>query len=419
LVSFLLLAAAPTRATEGLSVTLDDALALLHRQNPELLAAGLRIRAAAGDLTSARRFPNPTLTVGAGNFPVGRTNPSGLGVGQTVNEQVGVSEEVPLWGKRGARVETARGKRAAAEAERADLDRQLAFEVRARFVDLLVANERVRLGNANLDQYRELMRVSRERARNGEISAAELDKIVLEQRAFERELGEAELARRHAAAELLPLLGVDAADLTPVGALELPVAPTDADRLVDEALARRPDLRAAEREADAADAALRQARAERWPNVTVGVQYTHDEFTVAGNLPNSIGGTLGMPLPVLDQNQGAIERAESEALIARHEIDKLRLEIPQEVRTAVREYEVARERVGRFESGFLHQAAEARHAAEVAYREGAMSLLELLEAERTYTETERDHLDALHDGYTAAFDVTRASALEEPAEGRP
>ena len=399
-------------AEETTQVTLDEAVVLLRRQSPELLAGALKVRAAQGDVTTARLYPNPTLSFGAGNFPIGRTNPRGIGAGDTVNEQVGIGQELVLWGKRGERIAAAHGRMAAAGAERADLDRRLAFEVRARFVRTLVAGERLRLARENLTHYRETVRVSRERADAGEISAAEFDKIALEQRGFEHEVADAEIERRQAVAELLPLLGLDVADLVPVGELRLPAARTDTDTLVSEALRRRPDLTAAEREAEAAEAALRLARAERWPNVTVGVQYTHDEFQVAGNLANSLGANFSLPLPLVNRNQGEIQRAEAEALIARHEVQKLRLGIPQEVRTAVTSYTVAGERVRRFEEAFLRQSEDARRAAEVSYREGAISLLEFVEAERTFIQTQRDHLDALLDGYTAAFDVTRAAALE-------
>ena len=403
----------PARAAEETAqVTLDEAVALLRRQSPELLAGALKVRAAQGDVTTARLYPNPTLSFGAGNFPIGRTNPPGIGAGDTVNEQVGIGQELVLWGKRGERIAAAHGRVAAAGAERADLDRRLVFEVRARFVRTLVAGERLRLARENLTHYRETVRVSRERADAGEISAAEFDKIALEQRGFEHEVADAEIERRQAVAELLPLLGLDVADLVPVGELRLPAARTDTDTLVSEALRRRPDLTAAERAAEAAEAALRLARAERWPNVTVGVQYTHDEFQVAGNLANSLGANFSLPLPLVNRNQGEIQRAEAEALIARHEVQKLRLGIPQEVRTAVTSYTVAGERVRRFEEAFLRQSEDARRAAEVSYREGAISLLEFVEAERTFIQTQRDHLDALLDGHTAAFDVTRAAALE-------
>ena len=136
----------PARAAEETAqVTLDEAVALLRRQSPELLAGALKVRAAQGDVTTARLYPNPTLSFGAGNFPIGRTNPPGIGAGDTVNEQVGIGQELVLWGKRGERIAAAHGRMAAAGAERADLDRRLVFEVRARFVRTLVAGERLRL----------------------------------------------------------------------------------------------------------------------------------------------------------------------------------------------------------------------------------------------------------------------------------
>src|SRR5207249_1444345 len=229
----------------------------LRRQNPELLAGALHVRAAHGDVVTAGLLPNPTLSAGVGNFPLGRTNPSGIGVGDTVVSQVGLEEEILLPGKRGARLAAAR--------------------------------------------------------------------------------------RREAVATLLPLVGVDAADVQPVGELALPPPPAGVEQLVSEALARRPDLEAAERAREAAEAALRLARAERWPNPTLGVQYTHSEFQVSGDLADQVGTSVSVPLPVFNRNQGEIERAEAEALIARREVEKLRLAIPQEVRSAVASYRIARE----------------------------------------------------------------------------
>jgi len=408
-----LLASGPApRAQERVRLTMDEALALLRRQNPEVLSAALQVRAAHGDVTTARLYPNPTLSGAAGDFAIGPTNPHGLSVGQTVVGEVGLEQEILLWGKRSKRIATASAREAAAEAARADLDRTLSFTLRSRFTDVLITSERLALAQENLAHYRETVRVSEARARTGEISPADLDKIMLEQRTFEREVADAEVDRRQAVAELLPLVGLDAVDVEAAGDLAVPPVPDDAARLTGDALARRPDLRAAERAVEAADAALALARAEAWPNVTLGVEYTHSQHTIAGDLADQVGGTMSVPLPVFDRNQGDIERAEAEALIARHEVAKLRLEIPQEIRSALGAYAVARDRVRRFEEAFLREASEARQAAEVSYREGASSLLEFLEAERAYVGTQRDHLDALHDAQIAAWDVTRSAALE-------
>ena len=391
---------------------MDEAVERMRQQNPDTIAAALKVRAAEGDLRAARAYPNPTFSTSVGNFAIGHTNPAGLSTSETVVVQGGLSQELVLWGKRPARIAQATHDVASAEAGRADFDRTATFEVRRRFLDVLVAGERSRLARENLDRYRETVRVSEARARAGDIAPTEAEKIALEQRTFERELADAELDRRQAVAELLPMLGSDADDVEAVGSLTLPPAPGAVDTLVDGALTRRPDLHAAEADVASAEAALRLAHAQAWPNPTVGVGYTHSQFTISGDLPNSIGGNLSIALPVADQNQGAIQRAEAQELTAREATRKLRLTIPQEVRTAVASYESAHVRVERFQQGFLKQAEAARRAAEVSYRNGAVSPLELLEAERTYIQTQRDYLDALHDGHLAAYDVTRAAALE-------
>src|SRR5438132_14152779 len=105
LVLTLVLAVAPAaRGEDTVRLTLDEALAGLRRQNPELLAGALHVRAAHGDVTTAGLLPNPTLSAGAGNFPLGQTNPRRTGVGGTVVAQVGLAAALLLPGKRGARL---------------------------------------------------------------------------------------------------------------------------------------------------------------------------------------------------------------------------------------------------------------------------------------------------------------------------
>ena len=409
-----LCAASPsvTRAGDAVRLTLADAVADLRHQSPELLAASLRVRAAGGDLTTARLLPNPRLSLGVGNLPLGRTNPAGLDAGDTVTNQVGLEQELVLWGKRAARIAAATGKRAEAEAERRDLERTLTFEVETRFVAVQVAEERLRVARRNLDQYRETVRVSRARMRAGDVAPSEVDKIALEQRAFEREVGQGEIERSEAVSALLPLLGIDATDIEPVGDVQVPAARDDTETLVANALDRRPDLQAATLAVDAADASLRLARAGRYPDPTINVQYGHSQFTVSGDLANQVGAGVSLPLPVFDRNQGEVERAAAEALIARHDLDKLRLEVPQEVRAAVTSFRVARARLADLEGTYMRAAREAREAATVSYREGAISLLEFLEAERAFLQTQDQHLEALRDACDAAFAIERAAALE-------
>src|SRR5689334_1985483 len=232
--------AAPTR------LTLEEALAQMRTRSPDAIVAALKVRGAQGDVRTAGAFPNPTFSVAVQNLALGKTNPRGLSPGDTVVVQGGLSEEVPLWGKRPARIAQATNALASAEASRGDVDRLASFEVRRRFLGVQLASERLRLARENLDRYRETVRVTAERARSGDISSTEYDRIALEQRGFEHELAQAIGARREAADALLALIGSDADDVEPSGSLAVPPAPGDVDQLIADALANRPDLHAAE-----------------------------------------------------------------------------------------------------------------------------------------------------------------------------
>lgn len=397
----------------AITLTLDDALALARQHSPRVQTAEQQIRAAHGDLTTARTYPNPVLAGSTGNFALGHTNPHGLDASDTVVGQVGISEEIILPGKRRAQREAAESGVAQAEAERSDTLRDVATSVRQQFATAQIATEAVRVARENLARYRDTVRVNAQRATAGAIAPAEADRIALEEAGFEKLVADAEGDRRTALATLAELLGLEPGEVETRGPIALPSLSTNVDALTTQALEQRADLRASEHAADAADANLRLAHANAIPNPTVGVQYTHSEFQVSGDLADSMGVSLSLPLPILDRNQGGIERSAAEAQMAHSAVDTLKRTIPREIATAAAAYTAARDRVQHFERDYLQQAGRARAAAEASYREGAISLLELLEAERAARQTQRDYLDALRDGHVAAAALQHAAGVEE------
>ena len=179
--------------------------------------------------------------------------------------------------------------------------------------------------------------------------------------------------------------------------------------------------------ADAAAQAAGQARltaAEReaYPDLTLGATYTHSAFTVSGDNPNSLALTLGLPLPLFDRNQANIGRARLDIRRAENDSARLRLAVENDVTEAVlralrsRALLAVFERPGAGDSatatgdpgGMLARAELALKVAEKSYKAGAISLLELLDAQRTYLDTRGQFLRALHESRQAAIDVAHA-----------
>ena len=204
-------------------------------------------------------------------------------------------------------------------------------------------------------------------------------------------------------------------------AAAMPAAPqtNDVKGLIAQALERRPDLRAARAARGQGEAALGAAQREAYPDISLGAGYTHSDFTVSGDNPNTLALSLSMPLPLFDRNQANIGRARLDIRRAENDVERLRLQIGHEVIEAVRKAQRSQTLLEVFEgapaenrersSGMVAKAETALHVAEKSYQAGALSLLELLEAQRTYLDSKAQYLRVLYDFRQAAVDVTYAA----------
>ena len=164
---------------------------------------------------------------------------------------------------------------------------------------------------------------------------------------------------------------------------------------------------------------LEQARTEALPDVSLGLSYTHSEFLVSGDNPNSLGLQLSLPLPLFDRNQANIGRAALDRRRTDNESTRLEIEIRHQVADAVRRTRRSAALLDVFEGGgMLERADTALKVAERSYKSGAVSLLELLEAQRTYIETREQYLRAQHEYRQAVIDVMHAVAGDVPGVAR-
>ncbi len=166
------------------------------------------------------------------------------------------------------------------------------------------------------------------------------------------------------------------------------------------ALANRPDLKSAESGQRKAFADFRLAKANRWPDPTIGTSLLHTGNEIAGprwfqpfypkgNISNAMGiGIASISIPLFNRNQGEIARAKSEQLRADFLAKAARDQVLQDVETAYASFESSRERVRLYEQTYLSRAKESLEIEEFSFRNGAASILDFLDAERTYRATQ-------------------------------
>jgi len=395
-------AGAAVHAQERLSsLTLEQALRLASETNPNVRAKEFELKAVgAGEITAGLR-PNPTANFLAEQF-------GGASSASQTQYTINIGQPIELGGKRQRRIDSATAQTKVTTHELADLRRQIDFQVKKTFTDILVAKDALALSEQNLSALDELEKIQRLRAEKGDLSGLELLRIQVQRFAFERDAADARQALRAAKIGLRSLIGADKVtdDFDAAGSLELRQSSYTQSELYRRALDTRPDIRAAEAARNKAKADINLAKANAWWDVTPQVEYQRI------GPDNTIGFGFGLPLRIFDRNQGEIARTRADALRVDAVRDAVVIRALSEVDMALAAVDTERGKVEVLRDTYLPKAKQARETVEFAYRRGGVSLLDYLDAQRTYRETALQYLQALGNYQTAIY-------LLEAAVGAP
>ena len=378
-------------------LTLDEAVSLAGRANPTIRAKEFEQRAVtAGEITAALR-PNPTANFLAEQF-------GGASDASQVQYTINVGQPIELGGKRQRRIDSARAATRVTGHELDDVRRQIIFLVKKSFGDALAGRESLNLAEQNLQSLDELERIQRFRAERGDISELELLRIQVQRFAFERDAADARQALKAAKIALRAIVGQEqiAENFEVVGDLAFKdVTLTQAD-LYRRALANRPDLRAAEAAREKAKADIRLARANAWWDVTPQIEYQRL------GPDNTIGFGFSMPLRIFDRNQGEIARTRAEAGRVDAAREVVAVQALSEVDTALAALRTESGKLTVLRDTYLPKAKQARDTVEYAYRRGGASLLEYLDAQRTYRDTAAEYVRSLGSYWTSFYQLETA-----------
>jgi cobalt-zinc-cadmium efflux system outer membrane protein len=106
------------------------------------------------------------------------------------------------------------------------------------------------------------------------------------------------------------------------------------------------------------------------------------------------GFGLSVPLPVFNRNQGGIVEAEVAVSSIDAEIEKMEIQIQNEVAVAYRKFLHGRKLVEAM-NGALVQATTLFSAAQAAFAKKEIGILDLENTRRSYADTEENHLEAI------------------------
>ena len=382
---------------------LDRIIDLALERNPTIAGAQSVIEQNEGRRTEAGAYPNPTIGAQTGNAAL--RDPS---TGTRLNEYgVTVYQTVEVPGMREARQDAAAAGLAGATVGLEEAKLNLIAEVKGVFYDLLLAGRTVDLLQQNLEIVQEVARIVKARVRSGEGPQFEAVKADVEVLKAKQEITKAKNAVR------VKQVGLDtltAGALGPRFSLQgdfrsLP-ARLSPENIASRDLTHHPILKRQEKLVEQAEFTVDKERQGRVPNVTLFGGYAREvgrEAVVAG---------VSLPTPLWYRQQGHIATALGAQRKEEAELIRAKNDLARAINQHAREAETAQEQILVYEEGLLKQAQEALRIAQLSFRQGASSLLDVLDAQRVQRQITVDY-------NLARFELSQALTRFERAVGGP
>lgn len=390
-------------AEEGtLRLTLNNSIQLVRERNFSAATARLNVEASQADRISAGLLPNPF-------FSVNNTfiDPQAPRSGSQVTARI--DQPIETFGKRKYRIEASEQEVVSSDFRRRNQLRQLILDVQTLFYRILLLQQNRRLAEGNAERFGEILRVNTLRYQKGDISEAELMKVRLQQLDYQNEVLSTRLEIQEQEKRLKGLLVLDPSiSIELVGGLQYETRDVDLSKLKEEAIHSRSDILEMQSDLKKTESEAKLARAMRYPNVSVGVEYD----TVGPDYHGLFGAGLSIPLPIFDRNQGEIRKSDIRVQAAKISLREKEHQVLLEVEYAYRDLLQKRAQVALFESQVLQDASSSREIAERAYGKGGMSLLDLFDAERIYNTTQRNYHEALFQYQVSLFQLDYVSGKE-------
>ena len=395
-------------AAQTHTLTLDQAIELALANSPAIKATRTQIDQSRGQEINAGLRPNPVLQGDSQFLPI--FTPGAFtadNFNQVQQYDLGVGYLWERGGKRQRRLQAARDATEVTRFQVRDAERNLAFSVAQQFIAAQLAKANLDFATQALESFRKTVAISETRYQAGDISQGDLLKIKLQVLQFETDVSSARVALQQAMVMLRQLVGYNAvaADYQISGELAYQPVTENLQQIQATALQTRPDLASARQSTVAARSQIALAKADAKQDLTTTASYSHTSGLSAASF------SFNIPLPIFNRNQGEIERTRFAETQAVYNANAAEETVMKDVEVAYEQAKGSESIVNLYLGGYLKEAQQSREISEFAFRQGAVSLIDLLDAERSYRNTELAYRQALANYLVAVRQLRQAEGL--------
>ncbi len=354
-------------------VTLDQALDLFYRNNYDILINKYEIDKAYGDLVAAKIIPNPNISVNYQGYS------TSLSKTENTQQTFRLEQLIELGGKRGYRIKTATEAMEATKLSHKDAIRNLLIGFYTNYYNLVLDGLNIDFATEELKRFDRVLEIAEKRHNAGFLTLIDYTKLKLARIDLENNLTTLSTQFRNDL-EVFNLLLGGAGSYRPLkDQIKEDFPEYQEDQLLETAYGNRFDLLALQRQMQSIEFSQKLARAQRIPDISVGVEAER----YGTGLDPGRGAGVSMTIPLWYRNQGEILKRDAEYSQIKVHIEKVRRQIQTDVRQAMNNYASSLTILG----AYRKRKAEMEglwQKSEQAFSLGGITVLDLLDTRKTY-----------------------------------
>ncbi|HNW60007.1 MAG TPA: TolC family protein [bacterium] len=380
-------------------ISLEQAMNLALRRNPELQQARQARRAAAGRFWSGIALPQPELSFSYEYVP---RNKSLANFGERTFE---LAQEIDFPAAYLLRGRLLHAETAAAGMELRHKALALLAEVQCRYWEVKACEAQLAIAQANYELAGEFSRKAAIRQEAGEGSLLERMTAEVQRTQAQNSLETARNDRSAALAQLLLLLGQEGRSGERILSDSMAFTPASLTLEAIEAAAQRQNTEL--RQAAISVGALRSKRSLSWSSLLPGFRLAWSRQALEGGGNDYYGAAFSASLPLwfMFDQRGRIQEATAELRSGEFAQAAARNALITRLRTAWLELANQERQVQLYQAELLPQAEEICRTAVVSYDAGEIGYLELLQSRQTLSGVKAGYIDALLGYHRAAIEL--------------
>lgn len=373
------------------NLKLMDAIKQASKLNPDLKTAAYQINAAQADSTTAALRPNPIFHNETIQLAQNKNFAANTSWSDPLNRQVifTLTKPFQLTGQRQKKIQLANQNIDLAQKGYQENERQIFADVALKWMEVYTAHKQLdilRIAKNNVDSLTDINSIRLEKQ---VITQTDFMRTQLLAKEYQLKVRSAEQDLKNRLTELSYLVGSKSLeDIDMNDQFVLGIA-SNGDTLLQKALSYRSDIKLAQSLMDVSDKNIILQKSLAIPVPEFGFMWNPQ------NTINYVGFALTFDLPLFSRNQGEIKKAYVLKDQSEQQYQAVKNKAISEITTAYASYLTQQQNTHKFTDGLLQQSEHILNNVKYAYLRGGTTLIDFLEAQRSWLETQQQYYDAL------------------------